>query len=161
MRWGIQTESADNHSEVQTCLNEIDLCKKYSLATNFVVSSISSSIDLDQHEFDYSKVLLSHRYGSRPTPAIIRAPLFEQLQQIVRSNEDDAELLAQWYRLDTNQLPAAYVLRSISSMFPQILSVVRLNVESEVSRPLVSMSSEYHRNETSQPRMAKREQPYP
>lgn len=37
MRWGIQTESADNHSEVETCLNEIKLCQKYSVATNFVV----------------------------------------------------------------------------------------------------------------------------
>ena len=40
MRWGIQTESADTHTEVQTCLKEIDLCKKHSLATNFVVSSL-------------------------------------------------------------------------------------------------------------------------
>ena len=37
MRWGIQTESADNHGEVATCLQEIELCKKYSVATNFVV----------------------------------------------------------------------------------------------------------------------------
>ena len=37
MRWGIQTESANNHSEVATCLKEIELCKKYSVATNFVV----------------------------------------------------------------------------------------------------------------------------
>lgn len=37
MRWGIQGESADNHSEVETCLNEIKLCQRYSVATNFVV----------------------------------------------------------------------------------------------------------------------------
>ncbi len=37
MRWGIQTESANNHGEVATCLKEIELCKKYSVATNFVV----------------------------------------------------------------------------------------------------------------------------
>lgn len=37
MRWGIESESTDNHSEVATCLNEIKLCQKYSVATNFVV----------------------------------------------------------------------------------------------------------------------------
>jgi len=37
MRWGIQTESANNHSETATCTKEIELCKKYSVATNFVV----------------------------------------------------------------------------------------------------------------------------
>ena len=37
MRWGIQTESANNHGETETCLKEIELCKKYSVATNFVV----------------------------------------------------------------------------------------------------------------------------
>ncbi|CAF3499150.1 unnamed protein product [Rotaria socialis] len=106
MRWGIEMESADNHSEVQTCLNEIELCKKYSVATNFVV-------------------LLSHRYGSRPTPANIRASVFELLHKIVRSDpnqNDDAQLLSQSYQLDTNRVPAAYVLRSISSILPNIIS---------------------------------------
>ena len=44
MRWGIQTESSDTHGEVNTCLTEIDLCQKYSLATNFVVSRCSIEI---------------------------------------------------------------------------------------------------------------------
>ncbi|CAF3372692.1 unnamed protein product [Rotaria sp. Silwood1] len=106
MRWGIETESFDNHSEVQTCLNEIELCKKYSVATNFVV-------------------LLSHRYGSRPTPAMIRASLFEELLEIIRSDPNlnaDAELLSEWYQLDTNSVPAAYILRPISTKLPNIKS---------------------------------------
>ncbi|CAF1355188.1 unnamed protein product [Rotaria magnacalcarata] len=106
MRWGIDNESADNHSEVQTCLHEIELCQKYSIATNFLV-------------------LLSHRYGSRPTPVTITASLFERLQQIVLADPHlsvDAELLSQWYRLDTNSIPATYILRSISSMLPNIKS---------------------------------------
>ncbi|CAF1559231.1 unnamed protein product, partial [Rotaria sp. Silwood1] len=71
-------------------------------------------------------VLLSHRYGSRPTPSTIRRFLFELLLEIIRSNsnDDDAKLLSQWYQLDTNQIPAAYVLRSISSSFSNILSPV-------------------------------------
>jgi hypothetical protein len=40
MRWGIPTESANNHSEVKTCLKEIELCQKYSVATNFVVNDL-------------------------------------------------------------------------------------------------------------------------
>ncbi|CAF4640102.1 unnamed protein product [Rotaria socialis] len=106
MRWGIQSESADNHGEVETCLNEIKMCQKYSVATNFVV-------------------LLSHRYGSRPTPATIHASLFEQLHQIVSSDpylNDDAELLSQWYQKDTNCVPAAYVLRPTSTLLPNIKS---------------------------------------
>jgi hypothetical protein len=51
MRWGIEMESADNHSEVQTCLNEIELCKKYSVATNFVVSYISSLFQIHNRFF--------------------------------------------------------------------------------------------------------------
>ncbi|CAF3192537.1 unnamed protein product [Rotaria sp. Silwood2] len=106
MRCGIQMQSNSNHTKVETCLNEIEICKKYSLATNFVV-------------------LLSHRYGSRPTSSTIRRDLFELLLEIIRSNSnDDAKLLSQWYQLDTNQIPAAYVLRPISSSFPNILSPV-------------------------------------
>ncbi|CAF4737356.1 unnamed protein product, partial [Rotaria sp. Silwood1] len=106
MRWGIQNESSNNHSEVQTCLHEIEMCKKYSVATNFIV-------------------LLSHRYGSRPTPATIRATLFDLLFPIIRSDlndNNDAQLLSQWYQLDTNRIPAVYVLRSISSILPKIES---------------------------------------
>ena len=68
---------------------------------------------------------MSHRYGSRPTPATIEASLFEQLLEVLRSDEssrDDAELVSNWYQLDTNQIPPAYVLRPISSMLPDILS---------------------------------------
>ena len=109
MRWGIQTESANNHGEIATCLKEIELCKKYSVATNFVV-------------------LLSHRYGSRPIPAQIDAPLFKLLQQhVLESNE--AQLLTQWYQLDTNCVPPAYILQNISSILPNFLSKVnRSNV---------------------------------
>ncbi len=70
---------------------------------------------------------MSHRYGSRPTPAIIRESLFELLHEIVRSDpnkNDDAQLLSQWYQLDTNRVPAAYVVRSISSILPNIFSSV-------------------------------------
>jgi hypothetical protein len=71
---------------------------------------------------------LGHRYGSRPTPATIRASLFEQLYRIIYSDmnkNEDAQLLSQWYQLDTNQMPATYILRPISSILPEILSTVK------------------------------------
>ncbi|CAF4760585.1 unnamed protein product [Rotaria sp. Silwood1] len=95
-----------------------------------VVPSISHLLLTSTVEFDQltttQQVLLSHRYGSRPTPSTIRRFLFELLLEIIRSNsnDDDAKLLSQWYQLDTNQRPAAYVLRSISSSFSNILSPV-------------------------------------
>ncbi|CAF0861282.1 unnamed protein product [Rotaria sordida] len=103
MRWGIQIESANNHGEVATCLKEIELCKKYSVATNFVV-------------------LLSHRYGSRPIPAQIRASLFELLKETVCNENNEGKLLTQWYQLDTNSIPPAYILKNISSIIPNFLS---------------------------------------
>ncbi|CAF1483626.1 unnamed protein product [Rotaria sp. Silwood1] len=106
MRWGIQIESANNHEEVATCLKEIELCKKYSVATNFVV-------------------LLSHRYGSRPIPAQIRASLFELLKETVcneQNENNEGKLLTQWYQLDTNSIPPTYILKNISSIIPNFLS---------------------------------------
>lgn len=108
MRWGIQSESANNHSETATCLKEIELCKKYSVATNFVV-------------------LLSHRYGSRPISAQIPAHLFDLLHSTVlneQNESDDADLLTQWYQLDTNSIPSTYVLRNITTYLPDFASRV-------------------------------------
>jgi len=71
--------------------------------------------------------LLGHRYGSRPIPAQIRAPLFELLKQTIldEQNENhDGDLLTQWYQLDTNCVPAAYILQNISSILPNFLSKV-------------------------------------
>jgi hypothetical protein len=40
-------------------------------------------------------------------------------------NENHAgDLLTQWYQLDTNCVPAAYILQNISSIIPNFLSKV-------------------------------------
>lgn len=73
---------------------------------------------------------MSHRYGSRPTPATIYASLFERLQQIIDSDPTmnvEAELLSQWYKKDTNCVPASYILQPISSILPNIKSKVGAN----------------------------------
>jgi hypothetical protein len=72
-------------------------------------------------------VLLGNRYGSRPIPAEIPATLFELLKSVVvnelNENKED-ELLTQWYQLDTNSIPATYVLQNISSILPEFISKV-------------------------------------
>lgn len=68
-------------------------------------------------------MLLSHRYGSRPIPAQIRAPLFELLRENVLESTE-RELLIRWYQLDTNCNPPAYILQNISSILPNFLSRV-------------------------------------
>ncbi len=71
---------------------------------------------------------MSHRYGSRPIPAQIHAPLFELLKQTVLNEQNetnDSELLTQWYQLDTNCVPPAYILRNISSILPNFISKVK------------------------------------
>ena len=76
---------------------------------------------------------MSHRYGSRPTPATIRASLFDQLYAVLRANPthfDDAELVSRWFQLDTNPIPPVYVLRPISSMIPTILSSTTAEMKS-------------------------------
>jgi hypothetical protein len=74
-----------------------------------------------------NKVLLSHRYGSRPIPAQISASLFELLKSTVlteQNENNDGELLTQWYQLDTNCVPAAYILQNIASILPKFTSKV-------------------------------------
>ena len=61
MRWGIQNESANNHGEVATCLKEIELCKKYSVATNFVVRS---------------RLSISHRSRSSDALGSVESPVW-------------------------------------------------------------------------------------
>lgn len=43
--------------------------------------------------------------------------------------KEDAELLSQWYQVDTNCVPAAYVLRPISSILPNVKSKVEKKIE--------------------------------
>ena len=73
------------------------------------------------------QVLLSHRYGSRPISAQIPAHLFELLKSIVlteQNENNDGDLLTQWYQLDTNSIPATYVLQNITSFLPDFASRV-------------------------------------
>ena len=56
-----------------------------------------------------SKILLSHRYGSRFAPACISSPVFEHLL----SNTEDKTLLTKMYQLDENYLDQKYFLRSV------------------------------------------------
>ena len=41
-----------------------------------------------------------------------------------QNENNDGELLTQWYQLDTNCVPPAYILQNISSILPNFLSKV-------------------------------------
>jgi hypothetical protein len=43
MRWGVQDDAINDHSTEDTCFYELDQCCQFSLATNCVVSYLSSS----------------------------------------------------------------------------------------------------------------------
>ena len=37
MRWGIQTESSNDHSTANICMSEIKNCQNFSIGPNFIV----------------------------------------------------------------------------------------------------------------------------
>lgn len=43
---------------------------------------------------------------------------------VVEEKNDNAELLKEWYQLDTNCIPHAYILQNISSILPDFVSKV-------------------------------------
>ncbi|CAF1291712.1 unnamed protein product [Adineta ricciae] len=94
MRWGIQSTAANTHATVDMCLNELDTCCQLSMATNCIV-------------------LLSHRYGSRFSPAWIPEHIFHSFEKCLASNLEEKMHLSQMYRLDENFLEKRYFLRSI------------------------------------------------
>ena len=54
--------------------------------------------------------LLSHRYGWRATPSVISKEDFPLLASCLASDDRQAhQLLLQWYTLDENRMPPAYV----------------------------------------------------
>lgn len=44
-----------------------------------------------------------------------------------QNQNNDGELLAKWYKLDTNCVPPAYILQDISSIIPNFISKVNRN----------------------------------
>ena len=98
LRWGVSEEAGLDQRAVAICLDEIARCQRLSPRPNFIV-------------------LLGDRYGWRPLPSRIEKAEFEAISAKVPdraatgAKESDRALLAHWYRLDENAVPAEYVLQ--------------------------------------------------
>jgi hypothetical protein len=101
LRWGVNEESQKNQKTLDICLSEIERCQKLSPKPNFLI-------------------LLGNRYGWQPIPSKIPEKEMDQIVEIIKKNDADKRTLFWdeeddtcngWYRLDTNAIPAEYVLR--------------------------------------------------
>ncbi|QPH91651.1 DUF4062 domain-containing protein [Campylobacter concisus] len=82
LRWGIDQEAQLDQRTMEICLNEVKTCKSYPYP-NFIILS-------------------GNRYGWIPLPLKIEKKEFEAIVSNIQ--EDDKNLLHQWYFLDENQL---------------------------------------------------------
>lgn len=98
MRWGVRDEATDDHMTTDLCMNEIKNCQRLSVGPNFVT-------------------FLGQKYGYRPIPTYIEGKEFRNLcNALVELEITEVELLYQWYREDTNAVPATFILQPISSI---------------------------------------------
>ncbi|UJR21317.1 hypothetical protein I4U23_024408 [Adineta vaga] len=96
MRWGVRDEATDDHKTTELCMQEIDNCQRVSVGPNFVV-------------------FLGQKYGYRPLPTKIEEEEFRLVTSV--SSKEDARLLNQWYKLDSNNIPSLFCLQPVSSIF--------------------------------------------
>ena len=61
------------------------------------------------------KVFLCQKYGYRPLPTRVLDTEFHMITNILE--EESAQLLTKWYKLDTNSVPNLYVLQPVSSIY--------------------------------------------
>ncbi|CAF3329325.1 unnamed protein product [Rotaria socialis] len=96
MRWGVRDEATDDHKTTELCMQEIDNCQRVSVGPNFVV-------------------FLGQKYGYRPLPTKVEEAEFQVILSV--SSPEDAKLLSQWYKLDSNHIPSLFCLQPVSSIF--------------------------------------------
>ncbi len=89
LRWGINEEAQLDQKTLELCLDEVRSCKSYPYP-NFLV-------------------MLGDRYGWIPLPYAVESREFEEILSHV--DDEEKELLLQWYIEDLNQLPASYILK--------------------------------------------------
>lgn len=96
LRWGISEGAALEHDTINICLEEIERCQRVSSKPNFFL-------------------LLGNRYGWQPLPQAIEQQELDALRGHLQSHRiygDSAALISRWYGLDTNAVPAQYVLQN-------------------------------------------------
>ncbi len=96
LRWGVSEESQRDQKTMEICLNEIKRCQQITPKPNFLI-------------------LLGDRYGWQPVPAKI--PQIEMDMLFPLLSPDVKDLVNNWYKLDTNAIPAEYVLQPRKGAF--------------------------------------------
>ncbi|XP_052812431.1 NACHT domain- and WD repeat-containing protein 1-like [Mya arenaria] len=118
MRWGVTDEATSDHSTVNMCVSEIHRCVKDSIGPAFLC-------------------LLGHKYGYRPLPAAIDQSEFDTMKEQMEKAGKDTRLLAEYYKLDRNAVPAEYVLKnqepSNKSWWPDVEAMQKALREASVS----------------------------
>lgn len=90
LRWGVSEEASLDQQTMKICFEEIERSQKVSPKPNFIV-------------------LLGDRYGWQPVPYQIPAKEYEKIYKLV--NDEERELLNQWFRRDDNEVPPLYDLK--------------------------------------------------
>ncbi|CAD5120533.1 DgyrCDS9098 [Dimorphilus gyrociliatus] len=96
MRWGIPEMARNDHSTVQLCMNEIELCKKSSIGPFFIA-------------------FIGQKHGYQPLPSSIKKEEFEKLISAIR-DEREKDLVNQWYKCDYNNKNPNYVLLAVDEV---------------------------------------------
>lgn len=94
MKWDEMVQ--DDHESLQLYLEQIKLAQALSLGPNFLL-------------------MLGQKRGRRHLPARMSSQAYERLMDHVRDNQEDTELLAEWFVKDTNCEPPVYVLQHVST----------------------------------------------
>lgn len=96
LRWGVSSEAGNDQKTMQICIDEVKRCKD-ALTPHFAI-------------------MLGERYGWIPLPASVEAEEFEQVKDIIVSkyedNSKEVTYINQWYKKDTNAIPAEYKLKA-------------------------------------------------
>jgi hypothetical protein len=121
LRWGLKDSNTNDHLTWISCANEITRCREKSGGVFFIS-------------------LQSEKYGYCPLPRSIPKAKFETcISNFAKLNDIDVskreiaiELAKRWYILDENNLPAEYVLKSLTpenkdeywnTVLPEVLQV--------------------------------------
>ncbi|KAL8575770.1 hypothetical protein ACOMHN_004957 [Nucella lapillus] len=100
LRWGLTSETQNDHSGTKVCLQEIQSCQNVSLGPNFVG-------------------IMGHRYGMH-RPLVVEIPVaeFEVLMGEAKVLQlPDIPLVERWYLRDNNALPPVFVLQPIRTYY--------------------------------------------
>ncbi len=92
LRWGVPNEAQIDQKTMDICLGEVER------ATT------------EPHP-DFL-LLSGERYGWVPIPRIIEKDEFEYIIDKLKELNENTDILEKWYKLDNNQIPPSYILKS-------------------------------------------------